>query len=297
MAETWGHPYDSPRAFGESKNVWVITASNPGMMTGPGTNTYVVGRQDLAVIDPGPDLVDHVEAIASFGAHKIRWILVTHTHPDHAPGARRLADLTGAELLGFEARDGFVPDETIGDSFSLELPEGVLRAIYTPGHASNHLCYLFEPDGVLFSGDHVMDGSTVVIAPPDGDMKDYLASLAFLRDSTLHLASIAPGHGNKIESPRDKLDEYITHRARREAAILESLHHRSRALIEEIVSDVYVDVPDFLHPIAKYSVWAHLRKLRGDHAVEFNQSSQVEGDLRSPGPTNEELGGTWYLSS
>src|SRR4051794_18879190 len=146
-------------------------------MTGPGTNTYLVGIDEIAVIDPGPDDAGHLDVVAACGGDRVRWILVTHTHRDHAPGAAGLKARTGAEVLGHAEREGFVPDRTIDEGFSVEATEFRLKALHTPGHASDHLCYLLEQERLLFSGDHVMEGSTVVIAPPDGDMAAYLDAL------------------------------------------------------------------------------------------------------------------------
>lgn len=254
----------SAEPFGDSRTIRRLVAPNPGVMTGPGTNTYLVGTTDLAVIDPGPDIASHVDSIVAAGDGRIRWILVTHTHLDHSPAAAALAAATGAQRIGFCARDGFEPDIAIGDGFVLEADGVHLSAVHTPGHASNHLCYLHEEEKVLFSGDHIMDGSTVVIAPPDGDMAAYLASLSMLRDGPFELRRIAPGHGNLIADPRGKLDEYITHRLARESAIASALRTRGEASVADLVADVYTDVPVALHPIAEYSVWAHLRKLRSE---------------------------------
>ena len=248
-----------------------ILAPNPGLMTGPGTNTYLVGIDEIAVIDPGPDDSGHLDAIAGCGGDRIRWIVVTHTHSDHAPGAAGLKERTGAEVMGFGERDGFRPDTVIGDGFRLEATEFRLAALHTPGHASNHLCYLLEEERMLFSGDHVMEGSTVVIAPPDGDMAEYLDALRRLR--AMRLRTIAPGHGHLIEEPRAKLDEYLTHRAQREQAILTAVG-AGAATVDEIVSRVYVDVPEALHPVARFSVHAHLLKLAAEDQVT---GSELEG--------------------
>src|SRR3954470_10149517 len=159
-----------------------IVAPNPGPFTGPGTNTYLVGIDEVAVIDPGPDDEAHLDAIAGAGSGRIRWILCTHTHPDHSPGAAGLKERTGAEILSFADRDGLVCDRHLADGDTVEGTEFTLRAVHTPGHASNHLCFLLERERLLFTGDHVMDGSTVVISPPDGDMGEYLASLQRLQE-------------------------------------------------------------------------------------------------------------------
>ena len=189
-----------------------IVAPNPGMMTGPGTNTYLVGIDEIAVIDPGPDDAEHLDAIAGCGGDRIRWIVCTHTHPDHSPGA--------AGPQGAHRRRGAWPStpatasrstRKLRDGVVIEATEFRLQAIHTPGHASNHLCFLLEEERMLFSGDHIMQGSTVVISPPDGNMTDYLESLAKVR--ALRLRSIAPGHGHLIEEPRAAIDDYIEHRA------------------------------------------------------------------------------------
>src|SRR2546421_5743229 len=187
-----------------------VLAPNPNLFTGPGTNTYLVGTDDIAVIDPGPDdSEEHLDTVARAGAGRIRWILATHTHVDHSPGAKGLKERTGAAVFGFGERDGFVPDESIGDGFVLEHPAYKLTAIHTPGHASNHLCYRLAEEGPLFSARPIMSGSTVVIAPPDGDMAAYLKALEALRQ--YRLSAIAPGHGPWVDDPRAKGDEDVTH--------------------------------------------------------------------------------------
>ena len=247
-----------------SQRVRRVLAPNPGVMTGPGTNTYLVGIDEIAVIDPGPDDAGHLDTVAACGGDRIRWILVTHTHADHAPGAAGLRDRTGAPVLGFAARENFAPDETIDEGFCLEATEFRLRALHTPGHSSDHLCYLLDEEGMLFSGDHVMEGSTVVIAPPDGDMAAYVAELRRLRG--LRLRSIAPGHGHLIEDPKAKLDEYITHRGEREKRILQAVRDGA-STVDDVVERVYVDVAEALHPIARFSVHAHLLKLASEGKV------------------------------
>lgn len=242
-----------------------IVAPNPGIMTGPGTNTYLVGIDEIAVIDPGPDDQSHLDAIAGCGGDRIRWILCTHTHPDHAPGAAGLKERTGAEVLAFASKDGLKVDSRIKEGFRIEATEFRLRAVHTPGHASNHLCFFLEEERLLFSGDHIMQGSTVVIRPPDGDMATYLDSLAKVRK--LRLKAIAPGHGHVIDTPNDVIDHYIAHRLEREQQILDAVAQAGTTKIDAIVAEVYADVPEELHPVARYSVHAHLLKLAAEGKV------------------------------
>ena len=241
-----------------------IVAPNPSMMTGPGTNTYLVGIDEIVVVDPGPDVESHLEAIAGCGGDRIRWIVCTHTHEDHSPGVAGLKARTGAEVLAFDSRDGLEIDRSMADGDVIEATEFVLRAVHTPGHASNHLCFLLEQERMLFSGDHIMEGSTVVIAPPDGDMAAYLRSLDRLTTLRPRLRSIAPGHGHLIETPAAKIEEYVTHRLDRERQVLDALERAGTTTIEPIVKELYADVPEELHVMAAKSVWAHLRKLADD---------------------------------
>jgi len=248
-----------------SKRVRRLLCPNPGVMTGPGTNTYLVGVDEICVIDPGPQDEGHLDAIAAAGGDRIRWIVTTHTHPDHSPGAEALRSRLRPDVLvlGFEERDGFVPDATIGEGHVIDSTEFELRALHTPGHAGNHLCYLLEQERLLFSGDHIMNGSTVIISPPDGDMAQYLASLDRLRP--LGLAAIAPGHGDLITDPLGKIDEYVTHRLAREEAVAAALAAAPGPVkVEELVPIVYADVDESRYLLAQRSLWAHLRKLAAD---------------------------------
>ena len=255
------------------------TAPNPGMMTGPGTNTYVVGTTDVAVVDPGPEDEGHVaaiDALAALGGGRIRWIVVTHTPLDHSPAAAALAARTGAHVIGFDARDDFAPDQSVGDGFVLAGPDFSLRAVHTPGHASNHVCWLLEGEGMLFSGDHVMQGSTVVISPPDGDMAVYLDSLAKVRALGPALRSIAPGHGSVIEEPAAILDGIVAHRLRREETVAAALVSIRRGTVDELIPLVYADVEEKLHPVARRSLWAHLRKLADDGRARSEDPDDID---------------------
>ena len=245
-----------------------LVAPNPGLMTGPGTNTYLLGERRIAVVDPGPALAGHVEAIIELAAAPISWILVTHTHPDHSPAAAQLAALTGAELLGIAAPDGphqdksFRPDKRLGDGDVLCTDEFELTALHTPGHASNHLCFLHTEHRWLFTGDHIMNGSTVVIDPPDGNMSDYLASLERLR--TEPLVAIAPGHGAPIHDPIAEIDALVAHRLKREAKVARCLRGLPDASLSTLVKAVYDEVDPRLHRLAERSLLAHLEKLAAD---------------------------------
>ena len=238
-----------------SATVRRIVAPNPTLMTGPGTNTYLVGHGDVVVVDPGPDIPEHLNRVAEVAGGRVRAIVVTHTHQDHSPGAPGLAARTGAPIVAFGPRDGLEPDLRASDGDAV----GPLVAVHTPGHASNHLCWLLGDERLLFSGDHVMDGSTVVIAPPDGDMGAYLVQLRRLR--RLGLAAIAPGHGRLITDPDDRLGGYLAHRLEREHQIEAALNAAGEVTVEELVRAIYVGTPEALLPVARYSVWAHLRKL------------------------------------
>lgn len=248
-----------------SKLVRRITCNNPGVFTGPGTNTYVIGTAasgHVVVLDPGPDDERHIKAIARAGRGAIKTVVVTHTHPDHAPGVKLLKELTGATVIGFDSRDSLTTDVDAGDGYVVRTHALTLRAVHTPGHASNHLCWHLVDENMLFSGDHVMAGSTVVISPPDGDMQQYLDALEKVR--RLRVDAIAPAHGPVLRDPDAILSWYVGHRLERERLVFAALARRGEATILELVKDVYTDVPKDRHPIAVFSLWAHLRKLRID---------------------------------
>ncbi|MGH8325445.1 MAG: MBL fold metallo-hydrolase [Steroidobacteraceae bacterium] len=253
-----------------SPHVHRVTARNPGVMTGPGTNTYLVtAGEECAVIDPGPADDRHNQAIVAAAPRPIRYILVTHTHRDHSPGATPLKAATGALLLGRTTPHphwqdpAFVPDRELRHDERLTLGSGcTLRVIHTPGHASNHLCFLLEEERILFTGDHIIQGSTVVIDPPDGDMGAYLRSLeSLLREPLDHLA---PGHGTLIPRPHEAIRGLIQHRLRREAKVLGALPRQHPADLHTLVKSVYDDVPPQLHTLAERSLLAHLLKLEAE---------------------------------
>ncbi len=245
-----------------------VLAPNPSMMTGPGTNTYLLGEKQVAVLDPGPAIPEHMENILLKSTGSIRWILVTHTHPDHSPGVLALAERTGAEVLGMPAPQGqhqdktFTPTRELADGDVLLTDEFRLEAVHTPGHASNHLCYRLEQHNWLFTGDHVIDGSTVVIDPPDGNMQHYIDSLRRCRN--LACDALAPGHGELIEDPSRAIDWIIEHRLEREAKVVAAIEANPKLTTRELVPLVYQDVDPKLYGWAERSLLAHVLKLEAD---------------------------------
>lgn len=254
-----------------SPGVRRLVAPNPGMMTGPGTNTYILGTRELAVIDPGPAIAAHIDAIKSVVKASVRWILVTHTHPDHSPAAAGLAEACGAQLIGRPApatgpQDRtFIPDRVPADGERFGGGDFEIEVVPTPGHASNHLCYRHVGLRWLFTGDHIINGSTVVIDPPDGNMSDYLSSLERL--AQLDCAVIAPGHGDVMHEPTKAIEDLIRHRLRREAKVAAAVADYPGSVLHELVKVVYSDVNPSLHPLAERSLLAHLEKLAADSRV------------------------------
>ena len=249
-----------------------LTAPNPGLMTGPGTNTYLVGDVEPVVVDPGPADPAHTEAIvaATESLGPIRTIVVTHTHVDHAPGAAALAAAVGARVVAFAPAEGFEPDECVGEGWSMSSPlvpgpdtpaALTLRALHTPGHASDHLCWLIEEHSLLLTGDHVMHGSTVVIRPPDGDLHQYLSSLARVRDESPPIHTLGPGHGRLMDHVPDVIDALIAHRLGRHDRVADVLIRRGEGTVDELLDEVYGDVTEQQLPVARFSLWAHLRAL------------------------------------
>lgn len=252
-----------------------LIAPNAGMMTGPGTNTYLLGSSELAVIDPGPSIDRHIEAIQVLAGAPITRVLVTHTHPDHSPAARKLAAQTGAATIGMPPPPGrhqdrtFIPDVVPADGEPIDCGDFELIALHTPGHASNHFCYLQSRHEILFTGDHIINGSTVVIDPPDGDMTHYLQSLSRLKD--LAIDAIAPGHGAVFDKPFEVIDWIIDHRLKRESAVFSAVATHPDSTPAELVQQVYTDVDPKLHDLAERSLLAHLYKLQSDRRVAEQQ--------------------------
>jgi glyoxylase-like metal-dependent hydrolase (beta-lactamase superfamily II)/8-oxo-dGTP pyrophosphatase MutT (NUDIX family) len=248
--------------------VTVVRAPNPGLMTGAGTNTYIVGRGDVAVIDPAiPDPV-YIERVARESGNRGRVVivLITHSHIDHIGGVVPLVEQMPVPVAAYEpfGEPPFVT-RTLVDGETVRLGDATLRALHTPGHASNHLCFLLEEDGSLFAGDVVAGFGTVVISPPDGSLRDYMATLEKLHG--LDVARIFPGHGPVIDDGKGKLAEYISHRRDRERQVIEALQ-AGDSEIPTMVKRIYADVPEALHPMAERSVLAHLEVLEADERVE-----------------------------
>ena len=261
-----------------TKHVRRITAPNPGKMTGPGTNTYLVGDSQVAVIDPGPAEPSHIQAILDAVGDRLKWILVTHTHPDHSPGAMVLAKATGALLMGnvLPEDDGhqdntFIPQQSFEHDQVLDGGDFQLRALCTPGHVDNHLCFLIEQDRMLLTGDHIMHGSTVVIIPPFGDMKAYIESLELMMDYPIEL--LGPGHGLVMDQPKDEINGLIAHRLRRESKVVERRGGRGEIALIDLTPLVYDDVDAGLHTLASYSLLAHLLKLEKEQRVSRNNEN------------------------
>lgn len=253
-----------------SPRVRRITAPNSGVMTGPGTNTYLLGdaAAGIAVIDPGPAIADHVAAIVAAADGPIRWIFCTHTHIDHSPAAAPLKARTGAAIFGMLARHperqdaSFQPDTRLAHGERIAVAGATLRVLHTPGHASNQLCYLLEEEKLLFTGDHIMQGSTVVINPPDGDMRAYFESLnALLAED---VAYVAPGHGFLMDRLPEVVDRLLIHRRDRENKVLHALCALGPARVEELVPSAYDDTPVGRHGLAARSLLAHLLKLEAE---------------------------------
>ncbi len=249
-----------------------IVAPNPGLMTGPGTNTYLIGIDEVAVIDPGPDDAKHVEAIIGAAmSERIKWVVLTHTHPDHWPAAKAIVARTGAMLCAMAAppkADKFDlrVDRFIADGDLIDGTEWGLRVVHTPGHAPNHACLYLEEERSIFTGDHVLNGTTTVVSPKrGGDMAAYMESVRRLK-AMRRLTRLLPAHGDVIDAPYEKLDEYLKHRAAREREILKLLGG-GPLRIRALTSEIYPDLVEGLVEMARNQVHAQLVKLRAEGKV------------------------------
>lgn len=258
-----------------------VLAPNPGPFTFKGTGVYIVGENDVAVIDPGPDIPQHIDALKrALDGRRVTHILVTHTHSDHSPAARPLKEWSGAPTYAFgphgagKAEEGvkveeggdmqFVPDVLVKDGDILSGNGFTFECVFTPGHTSNHMCYALKEEKSLFTGDHVMGWSTTVVTPPDGDMRAYMASLKKLlarNDATLW-----PTHGGPLRGPKPFLQAYIDHRLEREAQVLACVREGINT-VPAMVARMYADVDSRLHPAAARSVLAHLIQLTQEGRV------------------------------
>lgn len=256
-----------------------VVAQNPNFFTFYGTNTYIVGNGEVALIDPGPDDPEHIRAIKNgLAGETITHILVTHTHYDHWPAYLELQRVFGAKTYGYFSRaqkkpnpahqspeerslntqerfeiTGFIPDISLENGDVIQGDGWTIEALFTPGHASDHICYYLREENALFSGDHVMGWSTSVISPPSGNMQRYMENLDLLlqRNDRVYW----PAHGPAIEEPRPYVQSFIAHRQEREEQILDQLK-KGRNTIPEMVSYIYQDVPHHLHPAAERSTFA-----------------------------------------
>lgn len=263
------------------RNVMRLTAPNPGMMTGPGTNSYIVGDPDTGylVIDPGPADPEHQQRLWRATGGDIRLIVCTHSHADHSPGARPLQALCHGRpaILGLPSAptarpaSAFTPDRVLADGERVTLTGGgrshTLRAIHTPGHAANHLCLVLQEDGLLFSGDHILNGSTTVVDPPDGDMTAYLDSLDRLAAAcdADGIEFILPAHGHVLGFARRAIELLKAHRLQREAKIVAAMRARPQGSLEDWVELAYADVPPRLWPVAQRSLLAHVQRIEALH--------------------------------
>ncbi|HUP21926.1 MAG TPA: MBL fold metallo-hydrolase [Thermoanaerobaculia bacterium] len=261
---------DAAPRYGEverlSPRVRRVVQRNPGLFTGPGTNTYLIGPEDrsaVAVLDPGQEDDEHLAALCdAIGDTPVRAVLVSHAHPDHWPLAPTLAERFGAPVLAYAATGEFRPHRALADGEVIDLGDVALRAVHTPGHARDHLCFLMERERALFSGDHVMGWSTSVIAPPDGDLRQFLSALERLLelDQSAQLAVLYPGHGPTVAQPRQRMTELRDHRLRRTEQALAALRERP-GTPAELVERIYTDVDPKLHGAARMSLLAHLLAL------------------------------------
>ncbi len=260
-----------------TKRIKRLIADNAGLMTGPGTNTYLIKGDGWTVIDPGPAIKSHIDNILKITSGDLKNILITHTHLDHSPAANYLHDITQAPVMGMKPiyannqDPKFCPNVILSGGEVLNKSRDSIRVVHTPGHASNHLCFFMEEEKVIFAGDHIMNGSTVVIIPPDGNMSHYLQSLHYLLKLDLKL--IAPGHGEIMDSPDEVIKGIIQHRLSREAKVIRAMKKIKSGTLDEILKFVYQDVDQRLLFIAKFSLRAHLLKLMEEEVIKLEKSN------------------------
>jgi hydroxyacylglutathione hydrolase len=283
-----------PAAIPIAPGVRILTAPNPGPFTASGTNTYIVGSGRVAVVDPGPELPAHVDALlAALAGETVDHILLTHTHRDHSGAIPLLRARTGAKVLSggphrparplapgeagaldAAGDTGHRPDATLGDGDRVEGDGWRIETIATPGHTANHLAFALPVAGVIFSGDHVMGWSTSIVAPPDGSMRDYMASLERIAERPE--ARLLPGHGPPVEDARARVEALRRHRLGREAAILDHIR-AGDTTIPAMVGAIYRDVDPALHPAAALSVLAHIEYLIERGEVVSDGAPRLDG--------------------
>lgn len=287
--------YGVPRELADG--VTRVVANNPSVFTFKGTNTYILGDAELAIMDPGPDDPAHFDAVmAAVGGRKVSHILITHTHRDHVDGLERMAEATGATVCGFgraSATPGetktspsgtefvdqdFVPHQIVKDGDTIAGADWAVQALHTPGHAPDHLCFAMPDRGILFSGDHVMGWNTSVVAPPEGNMASYLASLERLiaRQDEVYF----PGHGGRIERPVRFAKAFLIHRRNREGAILESVRAGNET-IADVVAHIYKDIDPRLVRAASMSVLAHIEHLVGRKLISTEGAPHLDSQLKA----------------
>jgi glyoxylase-like metal-dependent hydrolase (beta-lactamase superfamily II) len=249
-----------------------VLAPNPSVFTGRGTNTYLVGcGPSLVCIDPGPDDDSHLAAILAAAAERdarIDEIALTHSHSDHRPLAARLAEQTGAMVRCFDPSAGDEHAIPLTDGDVVGVGEAQLIAVHTPGHTRDHLCFFDAASRTLYTGDHVLNGTTSVVIPGDGDMSDYIESLR--RVQSLEPATLFPGHGERVDDAAGLIAEYIAHRLEREAQVLAAAQGRRPAFIPmDLVPTLYAGYPEAVYPLAAMTVQSHLEKLVRDGRVDM----------------------------
>lgn len=271
--------WQSLKAVPLLRNVQRLTAPNPGVMTGPGTNSYLVGeaKTGFVVIDPGPNDAGHLLRLWETAVHadgsggNIRTIICTHSHPDHSPGAYPLQALCSnkPELLGLPSASTakitskFIPERSVRDGEQIELGDTTLLLIHTPGHAANHVCLLLIEDGVLLSGDHILNGSTTIVDPPDGNMTDYLNSLEKLKlyCEKHSVSHVLPAHGEILSDALRVIEQLRRHRLQRESKIIRVMKANPDATMEQWLEKAYDDVPESVLPLAYRSMLAHVERI------------------------------------
>ena len=246
-----------------------VLAPNPSVFTGRGTNTYIVGGASLVCVDPGPDDDHHLDAIleaARARGGRITAIVLTHSHPDHRPLALRLAEQTGAAVHCFDPSAGQEHAHALADRDVVRTADVELIAVHTPGHTHDHLCFLDPATRVLYTGDHILNGTTSVVHPGEGDMADYIASLR--RVQALQPLTILPGHGERVDDAGALIAEYIAHRLEREAQVRAAAQGRSLFAPMDLVPLLYAGYPVEVYPLAAWTVQAHLDKLVRDGLID-----------------------------